>query len=134
MIASLTVAVLGALAAVRVGALPGDVSAQARAQAQAPISLADPIAGQPRLRFDKAGSFKIVSFHDLHYGEVRAFTTPTSTIHVADGMPKAEDTLWGPEQDVKSTSAMQKLLDYEKPDFVWVSSICCRQTSASNIE
>jgi hypothetical protein len=86
MIASLTVAVLGALAAVRVGALPGGVSAQARAQAQAPISLADPIAGQPRLRFDKKGSFKIVSFHDLHYGEVRAITTPTGTIHVTDGM------------------------------------------------
>jgi hypothetical protein len=48
------------------GALLGVAAAQT-----AQATLADPVPGQARLTFNKAGSFKIVSFHDLHYGEVR---------------------------------------------------------------
>jgi hypothetical protein len=33
---------------------------------------------------------------------------------------QAENTLWGPQQDVKSTVVMNNVLDAEKPDFVCV--------------
>ena len=46
------------------------------------------------LRLDSDGSFKLTIFNDLHFGE-------------------AEDTLWGPEQDVKSVQVMNSVLDSE---------------------
>lgn len=33
-------------------------------------TLGNPLPGQPRLQFNEHGTFKIASFHDLHYGEV----------------------------------------------------------------
>lgn len=47
------------------------------------------------LRLDSNGSFKLTIFNDLHFGE-------------------AEDTLWGPEQDVKSVKVMNSVLDSEE--------------------
>jgi hypothetical protein len=46
------------------------------------------------LRLDANGSFKLTVFSDLHFGE-------------------AEDTLWGPEQDVKSAKVINSVLDSE---------------------
>jgi hypothetical protein len=42
--------------------------------APAQTTLSDPMVGQARLTFNKGGSFKIASFHDLHFGEVRPHT------------------------------------------------------------
>ncbi|KAG9942889.1 Metallo-dependent phosphatase, partial [Aureobasidium melanogenum] len=47
------------------------------------------------LRLDANGSFQLSIFSDLHFGE-------------------AEDTLWGPEQDVKSARVMNSVLDNEQ--------------------
>jgi hypothetical protein len=46
------------------------------AKAIAQSTLADPVPGQARLTFNKAGNFKIVSFHDLHFGEVGMLRIP----------------------------------------------------------
>jgi hypothetical protein len=39
---------------------------------------------------------------------------------------QAENTLWGPQQDVKSTVVMNNVLEAEKPDFVYVRAWACR--------
>jgi hypothetical protein len=59
-------------------------------------TLASPVH-QPTdlLRLDANGSFQLSVFGDLHYGE-------------------AQDTLWGPQQDVNSTKVMNAVLDAEK--------------------
>lgn len=46
------------------------------------------------LRLGSDGSFKLTIFNDLHFGE-------------------AEDTLWGPEQDVNSVKVINSVLDSE---------------------
>ncbi|KAK6003653.1 hypothetical protein QM012_009424 [Aureobasidium pullulans] len=46
------------------------------------------------LRLDANGSFQLSIFSDLHYGE-------------------AEDTLWGPEQDIQSAGVINSVLDNE---------------------
>ena len=51
------------------------------------------------LRFDQDGTFKIVQFADLHFGE-------------------AEDKDWGPFQDVGSLHVINTVLDAEEPDLV----------------
>jgi hypothetical protein len=53
---------------------------------------------KPPLRFRAAdgGSFKIVQFADLHFGE-------------------GESTQWGPEQDLNSTRVMRTVLQAEAP-------------------
>ncbi|PYH99065.1 Metallo-dependent phosphatase [Aspergillus ellipticus CBS 707.79] len=52
-----------------------------------------------RLQFTKNGTFQLAVFEDLHYGE-------------------AEDTDWGPEQDVESRGVMNTVLDNENPQLV----------------
>ena len=54
---------------------------------------------RPSPRFNEDGSFKIVQFTDLHFGE-------------------AESTLWGPFQDLGSLHVIGVVLDEEKPDLV----------------
>ncbi|KAL6299418.1 Metallo-dependent phosphatase [Sparassis latifolia] len=54
---------------------------------------------KPRIRFRKDGTFKITVFSDLHFGE-----NPWDS--------------WGPEQDIRSTSLMQRVLTDERPDYV----------------
>ncbi|KAJ3195852.1 hypothetical protein HK101_010830 [Irineochytrium annulatum] len=51
------------------------------------------------LRFNPDGLFTIVQFTDLHYGE-------------------AQDTDWGPQQDVNSTRVIRTILSDERPDLV----------------
>eukprot|EP01102_Stenamoeba_stenopodia_P020743 TRINITY_DN8201_c0_g1_i1.p1 TRINITY_DN8201_c0_g1~~TRINITY_DN8201_c0_g1_i1.p1 ORF type:complete len:384 (+),score=63.09 TRINITY_DN8201_c0_g1_i1:36-1154(+) len=58
-----------------------------------------PAPTKPTLRFRPDGTFKILQLTDLHFGE-------------------AEDTLWGPQQDVNSTRVMRTVLSIEEPDFV----------------
>ncbi|RAH75708.1 metallophosphoesterase family protein [Aspergillus aculeatinus CBS 121060] len=52
-----------------------------------------------RLQFNSNGTFQLSIFEDLHYGE-------------------AEDTTWGPIQDVESTAVINTILDNESPDLV----------------
>jgi len=52
-----------------------------------------------RLHFNASGQFKIAQFADLHFGE-------------------AENTLWGPQQDINSTRVMNRVLAWEVPDLV----------------
>lgn len=53
----------------------------------------------PALRFTDEGTFQISIFEDLHFGE-------------------AEDTSWGPLQDVDTLKVMQTVLDHETPQLV----------------
>ncbi|KAJ3345203.1 hypothetical protein HDU83_004300 [Entophlyctis luteolus] len=48
-----------------------------------------------KLRFSESGTFRMVQFADLHYGE-------------------APDTDWGPEQDANSTRVIASVLDAER--------------------
>ncbi|OJJ94812.1 hypothetical protein ASPACDRAFT_55609 [Aspergillus aculeatus ATCC 16872] len=52
-----------------------------------------------RLQFNSDGMFQLSIFEDLHYGE-------------------AEDTTWGPIQDIESTAVINTILDNESPDLV----------------
>ncbi|PYI23918.1 Metallo-dependent phosphatase [Aspergillus violaceofuscus CBS 115571] len=54
---------------------------------------------ETRLQFTSDGTFQLSIFEDLHYGE-------------------AEDTTWGPIQDVESTAVINTILDNENPDLV----------------
>ena len=57
---------------------------------------------RPRISVSKgSNTFNIVIFSDLHYGE--------------------DESTFGPEQDRKSTKVIDKILDFEKPDFVVIS-------------
>lgn len=56
-------------------------------------------AARPVLQFTKNGTFQITVFEDLHFGE-------------------AEDTNWGPLQDVDTLKVMQTVLDNEMPQLV----------------
>lgn len=53
----------------------------------------------PALQFTEDGTFQIAIFEDLHFGE-------------------AEDTDWGPLQDVDTLKVMQTVLDIETPQLV----------------
>lgn len=53
----------------------------------------------PALQFTKNGTFQITVFEDLHFGE-------------------AEDTDWGPLQDVDTLKVMQTVLNNESPQLV----------------
>ncbi|RAK95319.1 metallophosphoesterase family protein [Aspergillus ibericus CBS 121593] len=55
--------------------------------------------GDTRLRFTSNGTFHLTVFEDLHYGE-------------------AEDTDWGPMQDIESRAVMNTVLDHESPQLV----------------
>ncbi|KAJ6522405.1 Metallo-dependent phosphatase-like protein [Mycena capillaripes] len=52
-----------------------------------------------KLIFDARGSFKVVSFSDMHFGE-------------------GEEVTWGPQQDVNTSRAHAHILDHEKPSYV----------------
>lgn len=63
-------------------------------------ALAIPIkAPPPPLQLTTNSTFQISIFSDLHFGE-------------------AEDTLWGPNQDMESTGVMNAVLDSEEPQLV----------------
>eukprot|EP00455_Lapot_gusevi_P011119 TRINITY_DN15111_c0_g1_i1.p1 TRINITY_DN15111_c0_g1~~TRINITY_DN15111_c0_g1_i1.p1 ORF type:complete len:329 (+),score=41.56 TRINITY_DN15111_c0_g1_i1:62-1048(+) len=64
------------------------------------------------LHFHDDGTFKIVQFADLHYGE-------------------GENVLWGPMQDYNSTRVMRNILTAEKPDLVIFSG---DQITGNNIQ
>lgn len=53
----------------------------------------------PALQFTENGTFQITIFEDLHFGE-------------------AEDTDWGPLQDVDTLKVMNTVLDDESPQLV----------------
>lgn len=53
----------------------------------------------PALQFTDDGTFQITVFEDLHFGE-------------------AEDTDWGPQQDVNTLEVMRSVLDNEAPQLV----------------
>ncbi|KAF7298608.1 Metallo-dependent phosphatase-like protein [Mycena indigotica] len=61
------------------------------------------ISSQRKLVFDKTGSFKVVSFSDMHFGE-----------RAGDGSWAA----WGPEHDAATQKVHAAVLDKEKPDYV----------------
>ncbi len=66
------------------------------------IFLTNTVAAQDirqAINFNDNGTFKIVTFADLHYGEGPA-------------------TDWGPANDQKSTRVMTDILNWENPDFV----------------
>lgn len=65
-----------------------------------------------KLVFDQNGQFKIAQFADLHFGE-------------------AENTLWGPQQDVNSTRVMEHVLLWEQPNLVIYSG---DQITGENID
>lgn len=67
------------------------------------------------LTFTKNGTFQISVFEDLHFGE-------------------AEDTVWGPQQDIKSIRVMNTVLDNESPQLVVLNGdlITGEDTSLSN--
>eukprot|EP00730_Choanoeca_flexa_P001781 TRINITY_DN10780_c0_g2_i7.p2 TRINITY_DN10780_c0_g2~~TRINITY_DN10780_c0_g2_i7.p2 ORF type:complete len:185 (+),score=11.12 TRINITY_DN10780_c0_g2_i7:1670-2224(+) len=54
---------------------------------------------QGSLRFRQDGTFRIVQFTDLHYGE-------------------GEDVSWGPRQDANSNRVLHSVLDHEDVDLV----------------
>lgn len=56
-------------------------------------------AAWPALQFTENGTFQMTIFEDLHFGE-------------------AEDTDWGPLQDVDTLKVMQTVLDHESPQLV----------------
>lgn len=58
-----------------------------------------PATAWPALQFTEGGTFQIAIFEDLHFGE-------------------AEDTDWGPLQDVDTLKVMQTVLDNESPQLV----------------
>jgi len=53
----------------------------------------------PTIKFNKNGTFKILQFTDMHFGE-------------------GEDADWGPTQDNNSLLVMQSIIGYEKPDLI----------------
>lgn len=57
---------------------------------------------KPRLQFSEAGTFKLVQFADLHFGE-------------------GEAVAWGPQQDLESKKVMAGVLAVEKPQLVVLS-------------
>lgn len=66
--------------------------------AHAPLKPTIPL-NSPHLRVTINGTFQISIFEDLHYGE-------------------AEDTLWGPEQDINTTRVINAILDNESQQLV----------------
>lgn len=56
----------------------------------------------PPLRFTPKGTFQMTVFNDLHFGE-------------------AEDTDWGPLQDVDTLLVMETVLDKESPQLVVIN-------------
>lgn len=64
------------------------------------VALSSCTAAQaPTLQFTASGTFQISIFEDLHFGE-------------------AEDTDWGPLQDVDTRLVMETVLNYELPQLV----------------
>ncbi|KAF8221591.1 Metallo-dependent phosphatase [Tricholoma matsutake] len=59
----------------------------------------NPYPGKQRLTFRADGTFKMIIFSDLHFGE-----NPWDT--------------WGPQQDFNSTRLMRAVLSSDKPDYV----------------
>ena len=68
---------------------------------KAPVStiLIDSCVEGTSLRFTTDGTFQLSIFEDLHYGE-------------------AEDSVWGPQQDINSTRVVNTILDIEPPQLV----------------
>ncbi|KAF1349560.1 Metallo-dependent phosphatase-like protein [Delphinella strobiligena] len=73
------------------------VSPAAHASLKPPIPLASPPSPHPLVTTN--GTFQISIFEDLHYGE-------------------AENTLWGPQQDLNTTRVMNAVLDAESQQLV----------------
>lgn len=65
----------------------------------------NPYPGKQRLTFRADGTFKMIIFSDLHFGE-----NPWDT--------------WGPQQDFNSTRLMRAVLSSDKPDYVYVMARC----------
>lgn len=59
----------------------------------------NPYPDKPRITFKQDGTFKLMIFADIHYGE-----NPWDT--------------WGPQQDVDTSLLMGIALTIEKPDYV----------------
>lgn len=59
-------------------------------------------ASKPLLKFSERGSFKIMQLTDMHLGE-------------------AQDTEWGPFQDVRTYLLLKSLIPYENPDLIVLS-------------
>lgn len=75
------------------------IIARARAFLVLAASLSRATAAWPPLRFTEDGTFQISIFEDLHFGE-------------------AEDTDWGPLQDVDTLKVMRTVLDSEATQLV----------------
>ncbi|KIJ99308.1 hypothetical protein K443DRAFT_624447 [Laccaria amethystina LaAM-08-1] len=89
--------VLGALAS-----LQSAVTLPVIFQAETEQHTLDPYPHKPRLTFKWDGTFKLVVFSDLHFGE-------------------KPEGVWGPEQDKNSIILMKTVLASEKPDYVSTS-------------
>jgi predicted phosphodiesterase len=57
---------------------------------------------KPLLKFSEQGSFKILQLTDMHLGE-------------------AQETEWGPFQDVRTYCLLKRLIPYENPDLIILS-------------
>lgn len=68
------------------------------------------------LVFDKDGTFKIVSFSDLHYGERLGNYKYGASVAAIDADFGAAP--FGPANDKQTDRVQATILDYEKPDFV----------------
>lgn len=82
-----------------IGAL---VSAALMGQQVAAAAVPDYVSAWPQLRFTPEGTFQMTVFNDLHFGE-------------------AENTDWGPLQDVDTLLVMKTVLDKESPQLVVIN-------------
>ncbi|KAL4076881.1 Metallo-dependent phosphatase-like protein [Scleroderma yunnanense] len=62
----------------------------------------DPYPDKPRITFRQDGTFKLMVFADVHYGE-----NPWD--------------IWGPQQDTNTTRLMKTMLAIEQPDYVVIN-------------
>lgn len=68
----------------------------------APVAFnVNPHPGKPKVTFSRDGSFRLVVFSDLHFGE-----NPWDW--------------WGPEHDAASVNLIRKVLADERPDYAYV--------------
>jgi len=66
---------------------------------QSPPPLKDETTAKPYLTFSQQGSFKIMQLTDMHLGE-------------------AQETDWGPRQDIKTYNLLSSLIPFEYPDLI----------------
>ncbi|KZV79965.1 Metallo-dependent phosphatase [Exidia glandulosa HHB12029] len=92
-----TLLTFAAVGAVALAAPPQNLLSRARSKSEL-----DPYPGKPKVTFARDGSFKLLVFSDLHFGE-----NPWDW--------------WGPEQDANSTRLMRRVLADERPDYVVIN-------------